>query len=717
MEIILTWSRLKFSLVLSLSLLALGCSPRSPTDTSSQKILARWITVDPGGTVNPEHLYTETAASTLVFNTPSVLKSWTVRDIEFSKIVKGALELRGIGAEAELQSLVDFEAETFSVLEVSVKRFGRGRLTVAWDSAQGSGELTLDSNSAQGDEVRKFTFEVGRHPNWTGRITRFRFLPQTVSKQPIRILSLKNLMREVDLNEAANASTHGVRVEFGAEARPALPALPGRKMTLRLDEIPAGASLHLATGVDAMAKSSWTLSVQVERPGQQPKTLWTDTVKPGQSSGKWRDLELPLDQFTGTDMLIHLVTDGPQPKGGLAWWADPRVEAPSDHQPVNVIIILLDTLRADRMSAYGAPLSTTPFLKRWASSSGVLFENVVAPAPWTLPAHTSLFSGLNAVRHGVNHHMQAPDSLHFLAEHLREAGYTTAAITGGGILRPHYGFAQGFDSFAYWNSRNSVTELENGLNRATAFLKEHKSLPFFLFFHTYEIHYPHRRRQPFFDDLVSEQGVALPQGHVKMLPPKVTNLVSEGNTFTFIRKGEKQGSSPLNQDQKRAVRTMYDSAIAYTDSNLAEFFHKIDQLDLRNNTLIIVTSDHGEALGEDDRAGHSFLDDYNLMVPLMLEIPGRKGAGTRISQQIRLIDLMPTVLEATGVPVPADLDGQSLLPLIDSPDSIFPSDAWAYAASSNRGLALRHNNEEKFIFKDAAWQRIWGQTTLATLPE
>ncbi len=711
----MTWSRLPTSLVLSLSLVAGACSPRFPQPTDARAIFARWIAVDPSGTCNPERLYIDNAASPFHFNTQSSLENWKVSNIDSAEIAEGALEIQGLGPEAEVRFLDSFDASLFSVLEVSVKRFGKGRLTVAWLSDHGSGELSIDTNTATGNDVQLFSFKVGRHPTWTGRISRLRLLPKSVSNNTIRILSVKRVTREVNLDEVAAVAATGVRVEFNADARPAIPALPGRKSTLSLEEIPQGARLRFATAVDSTARSSWSLSIEVEEPGKLPQTVWTEKLSPGGSSQKWAEYDLALDQFAGKDRLIHLVTSGPQPRGGLAWWADPRVEAPSEKRRVNVIVILLDTLRADRMSAYGAPISTTPFLKRWISSNGVLFENVVAPAPWTLPAHASLFSGLDAVRHGVNHHMQAPDSLHFLAEHLRKAGYTTAAVTGGGILRPHYGFAQGFDSFAYWGSQDSVDELEHGLRLASDFLKKSENLPFFLFLHTYEIHYPHRRRQPFFDQLVSEQRATFPQGKVKMLPPKIKNLVSEGNTFTFLATGEKQWSSPLNPDEKRTVRTMYDSAIAYTDAELAGFFETISRLKLRENTLIIVTSDHGEALGEDDRAGHSYLDDYNLMVPLMLEIPGHKGAGTRISRQVRLIDLMPTILDVTGIPVPPDLDGQSLLPLIESPESDFPNEAWAYAASSNRGLALRTDNRTKFTFNDAAWQRLWGQSTETVL--
>jgi hypothetical protein len=151
---------------------------------------------------------------------------------------------------------------------------------------------------------------------------------------------------------------------------------------------------------------------------------------------------------------------------------------------------------------------------------------------------------------------------------------------------------------------------------------------------------------------------------------------------------------------------MYDSAVATVDDEVGRLLDHIRSLGLSGRTLVIVTSDHGEALGEDGRAGHAYLDDYNLMVPLILELPGRINAGAVVDTQVRLIDLMPTVLDVVGIEPPGPVDGRSLLPLIDAPSAGFPEPAWAYAASSNHGLAMRLDNRVKYIFPDPAWAEI-----------
>ena len=128
----------------------------------------------------------------------------------------------------------------------------------------------------------------------------------------------------------------------------------------------------------------------------------------------------------------------------------------------------------------------------------MVFENAVVSAPWTLPSHASLLTGLDADRHGgMNHGLPMPAGIKTLPQMLRAAGYRTLAITGGGWMRPEYGFARGVDRYRYWPPGvDREEELEAGVARAQEWLEQLSGDPFFLFFHTFEVHSPHRRRQP-----------------------------------------------------------------------------------------------------------------------------------------------------------------------------------------------------------------------------
>ncbi len=160
---------------------------------------------------------------------------------------------------------------------------------------------------------------------------------------------------------------------------------------------------------------------------------------------------------------------------------------------------------------------------------------------------------------------------------------------------------------------------------------------------------------------------------------------------------------------------MYDSAVAYADTEVGRLIDHLAGLGLRGRTVLIVTSDHGEALGEDDRAGHSYLEDYNLLVPLLIELPDGRGAGARIDRQVRLTDLAPTILDAVGLGPRFGDDGVSLLHLIDGASPQVPDEAWTYAPSSNRGLALRLAGRLKYCFNDTAWRQLHGEERLVDL--
>ncbi len=149
-------------------------------------------------------------------------------------------------------------------------------------------------------------------------------------------------------------------------------------------------------------------------------------------------------------------------------------EAGRDASRPNVILISVDTLRADHLSLYGYPRSTSPRIDAWARNSAAGFRNAVVQAPWTLPSHCSMLTGLDALSHGVNHSFEAvPGELTTVAERLSEAGYFTAGITGGGWFHPRYGLAAGYDRYRYWSGkRRGDEELEAHAPIASGWLDE-----------------------------------------------------------------------------------------------------------------------------------------------------------------------------------------------------------------------------------------------------
>ena len=300
-----------------------------------------------------------------------------------------------------------------------------------------------------------------------------------------------------------------------------------------------------------------------------------------------------------------------------------RAGRPHDASPPrSVLVITIDTLRADRVGAYGSRIGATPNLDRLAAR-GTLFENAFTTAPLTLPAHASLFSGLWPFHHGAR--VNGADSIvgdaPLLGERMRGAGFTTAAVVGSLVLRSQTGLARGFDSYDErfkenegraerdWNARRRGNEV---VDRAVAWLDTVGSRRFFLWVHLYDPHAPYDPPEPY---------------------------------------------------RTRFSGSAYDGGVAYADACLGRLIGHLDSTARLGSTILLVTGDHGESLGEHGESTHGvFLYDSTLRVPLLFVDPGDPGAA-RVSAPVSLADVAPTLAQAAGLPaVPAD--GSSLTSLL-----------------------------------------------------
>lgn len=331
--------------------------------------------------------------------------------------------------------------------------------------------------------------------------------------------------------------------------------------------------------------------------------------------------------------------------------------------PRCVVVVSLDCLRADRLHCYGNPVETSPFLDRLAAE-GTRFARATCPGNWTLPSHMSLFTGLYPHRHGViNGNCSLAAAAPHLVEPLRAAGWRTAAFTGGGYLAPRYGYDRGFET--YWAAPRIDGVLDETLARASAWLAEQRGHDVFLFLHTYEIHEPFTPPAEYLR---------------RLLPEPRTNVTGE---IAQMRELAKTGATP---EQIREIVARYDADILHTDAKLGAFRAALDTLGLGGNLLFIVSSDHGEQFWEHGKTGHGgdMLGAELTDVPLIVTLPaagagragragepaarGRAGGGDPrgrvLDDEVSFLDIMPTVLEAAGLPAPPAIDGVSLLPAL-----------------------------------------------------
>ena len=348
------------------------------------------------------------------------------------------------------------------------------------------------------------------------------------------------------------------------------------------------------------------------------------------------------------------------------------ITPPAFPQLPNIILISIDTLRADHLSCYGYQRKTSPNLDRIASE-GVRFERVISQAPKTAPSHMTMFTSLYPSLHGV--HRDYDQDIFFqlspiwqtLTEILKKAGYRTAAFTGGGQVSAGFGFERGFEIYQenmYWLEWEDFLPVLDWLNQ----LKDNE--PFFLFLHTYEVHDPYCPPEPYnkLYDPDYQGWILSDYQELKKRTGKdrrsVHNLFWGGKEKGV--KGDRLNLELISERDTQHFLALYDGEIRYTDEILGRFFKELEKRGLLGNdrTLLIITSDHGEEFREHGDFLHKRLYWETMEVPLIFYCPGIIPPGKVIKGQARLIDLAPTILDLIGIPIPEQMQGVSLKDII-----------------------------------------------------
>ncbi len=332
----------------------------------------------------------------------------------------------------------------------------------------------------------------------------------------------------------------------------------------------------------------------------------------------------------------------------------------------NVLLVTIDTLRADRLGAYGNESGLTPNLDRLARA-GVLFENASAVAPLTLPAHASILTGTYPLHHGIrdNGGYHLDEESVTLAETLAPHGYRTGAFVGAFVLDSRWGLDQGFEryfddfDFASFDdvSLGSVSRRgDEVVSEALQWMGQAKPGPFFAWVHLYDPHAPYD-------------------------PPE-----------------------PHRGRHANSRFGLYDGEVAHTDELVGRLLAWLERESLEDRTLVAVIGDHGESLEEHGELDHGFfIYDATMEVPFIIKAPAL-GANVRIKAQVRAIDLMPTVLELAGIETPSSVQGVSLVPLareetgslslLSYGESHYPRNHYGWSA-------LRSLRSEEFHFIEA----------------
>ncbi len=306
----------------------------------------------------------------------------------------------------------------------------------------------------------------------------------------------------------------------------------------------------------------------------------------------------------------------------------------------NLLIISVDTLRADRLGSYGHHRPTSPNIDAIADRS-VVFRDVLAQAPTTAPSHRSILSG----RYVFQHRNDVSD-VPLLAELLREQDYSTAAFVDGAQMSEAFGMSRGFESyFDTGGYHASGAQIGGGLAEINPvlipWLEANADWPFFALVHTYDVHCPYTPPEPY-RSMFTEAAFA-------------PDFEVEGRCGIHYF-----NDLELQPRDFEHISSLYDGGVRYADAMLAEIFEALDRLDLYDDTLVVITSDHGEALGEGGIVGHNDVYDTHLKVPMILHLPTRRHVD--IEGPVQLVDLMPTVLGMLQIEPPAGMAGVDLRP-------------------------------------------------------
>jgi arylsulfatase A-like enzyme len=338
--------------------------------------------------------------------------------------------------------------------------------------------------------------------------------------------------------------------------------------------------------------------------------------------------------------------------------------------PPNILLISIDALRADRLEAYGYRRPTSPFLAE-LGRSGLVFERAFVNTHGTTQSHTTILSGLYQQQHGVGLQDGAgvvrtviPDGVELLPELLRARGYRTIGVTDAGNASAAFGFARGFDAFddrggGIWKGSQRVVRM---VEKAGA------DAPIFVFLHTYEVHSPYRPR-PRYRALF---------GVPAEVPPAMNPFLLE----------HAHAAAELEPGVVDSLSLLYDAEIRSADDALRGLFKRLEALGFMRNAVVVVTADHGEEFGEHGGLLHrDLLYDVLLHVPLILEGPGI--APGRPDQPVSSIDIAPTLLALASAPVPAEMEGSSLL------------------ETRRRSAVVAQYSTARYAIRTRDWKLIW----------
>ncbi len=505
-----------------------------------------------------------------------------------------------------------------------------------------------------GDEVRTYTLRSPR-PVPASNIRRL-FLRPTDEKgaefamESVRIIFRKEHLAEIDSGVGFQGMSEVYRESLVARAPEAI------RVPL---ELPTRPFLDLAIGTVDDAPVTFRVAVD-------DSVLMEQTVS---TPYRWEERRLDLSRYGGRPVSLSLSLAS-EAEGAIGVWGSPVVRQSGGSagagRPRNVVVLWADTLRPDHLSVYGSERKTAPNLERMAAE-GALFRNNISQATWTKVSSPSLLTSLYPSTHGVKEFSDyLPASATTLGEVFRDSGYTTISFASNLFTGQFTNLHQGFEVL---HEDGSLSELGSSktsrvyVDRLLHFFESHQDVPFFAFVHLYDPHDPFEPRPPYnslYADLEEKEQ------HEKDLA-KVRTVIAEplARLFGMPSREELERAGIDAEHYVDFDKDWYDGSIRGMDAEIGRIFERLRELGLDEDTLVVFAGDHGEEFLEHGKMFHGQTVYGELTrVPLIMRWPGGIPPGKTVDAVTETIDVMPSVLEMSGIVLPEGIQGHSLVPLL-----------------------------------------------------
>ncbi len=494
-------------------------------------------------------------------------------------------------------------------------------------------------------------------------------------------LDYVRIISDMGLSRPAASSYQAVRFPDSTGRPDGIVLQDGESLTFHLP-VPNGAKLRGEARARTAGEKS-QLKVIVSLNSQEQKI-----ISDRQISDQTTHLNLPMDAFQGRVVGITLRALNGEVvirDAGLFMPKGATKELSGSLRARNFILVLIDTLRADRLALYNKQTRVqTAYLDSLGQES-MIFERALAPENWTKPSVASMLSGLYPGSHRTqNDRAKLPKTVVLASEHFKKLGFTTAGFVANGYVSNKFGFKRGWDTWTNYVREHKANRARFVVDDALAWLNAKKDdKPFFLYIHTIDPHVPYISPKKYW----SRYDSGTYNGPIQ--PTKTAKLLEQIKT----------GRLKLSQRDKIRLEALYDGEITYHDDHLSRLHDAMKQKGLLDDTLIIVTSDHGEEFFEHGLVGHGHsLFEELLHVPLIIRLPQSEGRKpTRSNKEVSLVDVFPTACEMLGVECPKGIEGLSLVPLLKGePWPHFPSVSFSTFLGSQRAVRM---GRYKAVFK------------------